>query len=112
MRCLRRLTRSLSTGASRISTLIPSNLVHPDTLRSVTNHSELAQQEAMQNVAGRSRGAQRYFPLALFFVAETGAEAAGTAATAASAFFCSASRNLCIFPRATRQPSISNTEKR
>ncbi len=48
----------------------------------------------MHKVAGHSRGAQRSYPLALFFVAETGAEAAGTAATAASAFFCSASRNL------------------
>ena len=37
MRCLLRLTRTLSRGGSRNSTLIPANLVHPDTLPVVTN---------------------------------------------------------------------------
>src|SRR5580700_6735103 len=66
MRCSRRLTRSLSTGASRNSTLIPSNLVHPDTLPSATNHSELAQQEAMHKVAAHSRGISAPFPWLYF----------------------------------------------
>lgn len=39
IRCLCGLTPSFSTGASRNSTLIPPNLVHADTLSSVTNHS-------------------------------------------------------------------------
>src|SRR5258706_226406 len=42
-RCLCGLTPSSSMGASRNSTLIPPNLVHPDPLPTVTNHSERAQ---------------------------------------------------------------------
>src|SRR5258708_18686795 len=69
-----------------------------------------SRKRAMHKVAGHSRGAQRSYPLALFFVAETGAEAAGTGATAASAFVFSASPNLCSFTRATPRSSISITE--
>ena len=56
IRCLCGFTSPSSMGASRNSTLISPNLAHPDTLPSVTIHSERAQSFPRQARAGFPRG--------------------------------------------------------